>query len=114
MTEPAVKGAAGTHVVLPGYYAPKDMGLLDINTSDGRFLFFLPWLGHTIVGTTDRAGAWLGAFVFRLSRLYKKLCLYELSLSHPSRLHPLISALSYPPSHIPLISTLSSPPSPSP
>ena len=23
-------------------------------TSDGRFLFFLPWLGHTIVGTTDR------------------------------------------------------------
>ena len=22
-------------------------------TSDGRFLFFLPWLGHTIVGTTD-------------------------------------------------------------
>ena len=56
-TEPAVKGAAGTHVVLPGYYAPRDMGLLDINTSDGRFLFFLPWLGHTLVGTTDRAGS---------------------------------------------------------
>jgi len=29
------------------------MGLLDMNTSDGRFLFFLPWLGHTVVGTTD-------------------------------------------------------------
>ena len=40
---PAVSGASGTHIVLPGYYAPKDMGLLDYNTSDGRFLFFLPW-----------------------------------------------------------------------
>ena len=54
---PAVSGASGTHIVLPGYYCPRDMGLLDYNTSDGRFLFFLPWLGHTIVGTTDRACA---------------------------------------------------------
>ena len=65
----AVQGASGSHVVLPGYYAPRqvrptcmishsnkttisnfssqhmsfsDMGLLDYNTSDGRFLFFLP------------------------------------------------------------------------
>ena len=30
-----------------------DMGLVDMATSDGRFLFFLPWQGHTIVGTTD-------------------------------------------------------------
>ena len=30
------------------------MGMVDMATSDGRFLFFLPWLGHTIVGTTDR------------------------------------------------------------
>jgi glycerol-3-phosphate dehydrogenase len=51
--EPAVMGAAGTHIVLPGYYCPRDQGLLDYNTSDGRFLFFLPWLGHTLVGTTD-------------------------------------------------------------
>ena len=28
--------------------------MVDMATSDGRFLFFLPWLGHTIVGTTDR------------------------------------------------------------
>lgn len=52
--EPAVKGAAGTHIVLPGYYCSRRAGLLDINTSDGRFLFFLPWMGHTLVGTTDR------------------------------------------------------------
>lgn len=49
----AVRAASGTHVVLPGYYSPNQMGLLDYNTSDGRFLFFLPWQGHTLVGTTD-------------------------------------------------------------
>ncbi|CAB9506703.1 3-phosphate dehydrogenase, mitochondrial [Seminavis robusta] len=54
--QPAVNAAAGTHIVLPGYYSPDGIGLLDINTSDGRFLFFLPWLGHTLVGTTDRKG----------------------------------------------------------
>jgi glycerol-3-phosphate dehydrogenase len=53
---PAVAGAAGTHIVLPGYYCPPEIGMLDINTSDGRFLFFLPWQGSTLVGTTDRAG----------------------------------------------------------
>lgn len=54
--KPAVAAAAGTHIVLPGYYSPEGIGLLDINTSDGRFLFFLPWQGFTIVGTTDRKG----------------------------------------------------------
>jgi glycerol-3-phosphate dehydrogenase len=53
---PAVKGASGTHIVLPGYFVPPDMGLLDYNTSDGRFLFILPWLGHTLIGTTDKKG----------------------------------------------------------
>ena len=48
-----VASASGTHVVLPGYYSPNNMGLLDFNTSDGRFLFYLPWLSHTLVGTTD-------------------------------------------------------------
>ena len=53
---PAVAAAAGTHIVLPGYYSPGGIGMLDINTSDGRFLFFLPWEGSTLVGTTDRKG----------------------------------------------------------
>uniref|UniRef100_A0A7S4EQB9 Glycerol-3-phosphate dehydrogenase n=3 Tax=Pseudo-nitzschia australis TaxID=44445 RepID=A0A7S4EQB9_9STRA len=52
----AVRGASGTHIVLPGYYCPNEMGLLDYNTSDGRFLFMLPWEGHTLVGTTDTKG----------------------------------------------------------
>ena len=51
--KPAVRGAAGTHIVLPGYYSPNKMGLLDYNTTDGRFLFFVPWENHTLVGTTD-------------------------------------------------------------
>jgi len=54
--KPAVMGASGSHIVLPGYYAPSDMGLLDYNTSDGRFLFFLPWEGSVLVGTTDKKG----------------------------------------------------------
>ena len=50
----AVQGGPGVHIVLPGYMCPKDMGLLDYNTSDGRFLFFLPWRGSVVVGTTDK------------------------------------------------------------
>ena len=53
MEKRAVCGAHGTHIVLPGYYCPPNMGLLDFNTSDRRFLFLLPWEGHTLVGTTD-------------------------------------------------------------
>ncbi|CAB9521273.1 3-phosphate dehydrogenase, mitochondrial [Seminavis robusta] len=52
-TKPAVQGGAGTHVVLPSYYCSSQMGLLDYNTSDGRFLFILPWENHTLIGTTD-------------------------------------------------------------
>jgi glycerol-3-phosphate dehydrogenase len=55
-SKPAVAAAAGTHIVLPGYYCANGIGMLDINTSDGRFLFFLPWQGKTLVGTTDRKG----------------------------------------------------------
>ncbi|KAM0739929.1 hypothetical protein ACQRIT_005113 [Beauveria bassiana] len=35
------------------YYSPGKMGLLDPSTSDGRVIFFLPWQGNTIAGTTD-------------------------------------------------------------
>ena len=45
--------SAGVHIVLPDYYSPANMGLLDPATSDGRVIFFLPWEGHTIAGTTD-------------------------------------------------------------
>ncbi|XP_035230807.1 glycerol-3-phosphate dehydrogenase, mitochondrial-like isoform X2 [Stegodyphus dumicola] len=46
--------SAGVHIVLPDYYSPESMGLLDPATSDGRVIFFLPWQKMTIAGTTDR------------------------------------------------------------
>ncbi|KAF5133691.1 Glycerol-3-phosphate dehydrogenase, mitochondrial [Metarhizium anisopliae] len=48
-----VSPSSGVHVILPGYYSPGKMGLLDPSTSDGRVIFFLPWQGNTIAGTTD-------------------------------------------------------------
>ncbi|XP_025784789.1 glycerol-3-phosphate dehydrogenase, mitochondrial [Puma concolor] len=45
--------SAGVHIVMPGYYSPESMGLLDPATSDGRVIFFLPWQKMTIAGTTD-------------------------------------------------------------
>ncbi|KAK2730376.1 glycerol-3-phosphate mitochondrial [Colletotrichum kahawae] len=48
-----VSPASGVHIILPGYYSPSNMGLIDPSTSDGRVIFFLPWQGNTIAGTTD-------------------------------------------------------------
>ncbi|EIW59309.1 DAO-domain-containing protein [Trametes versicolor FP-101664 SS1] len=50
---PIVQASSGTHITLPNYYSPRTMGLLDPATSDGRVIFFLPWQGNTIAGTTD-------------------------------------------------------------
>jgi glycerol-3-phosphate dehydrogenase len=46
--------SSGVHVVLDRRFAPPDTGLLIPRTEDGRVLFLLPWLGHTLVGTTDQ------------------------------------------------------------
>lgn len=48
-----VSPASGVHITLPNYYAPAKIGLIDPATSDGRVIFFLPWQGNTIAGTTD-------------------------------------------------------------
>lgn len=45
--------AGGVHVVLPDHFSPEQMGLIVPETSDGRVLFFLPWEGGTLCGTTD-------------------------------------------------------------
>lgn len=52
-----VAPASGVHIILPGYYSPAKMGLIDPSTSDGRVIFFLPWQGNTIAGTTDEPAA---------------------------------------------------------
>ena len=51
--KPIVQPSSGIHITLPNYYSPGTMGLLDPATSDGRVIFFLPWQGNTIAGTTD-------------------------------------------------------------
>lgn len=51
---PAVMGASGTHIVVPNYFCPNRFGMVDMNTSDGRFLFILPWQNHVLIGTTDK------------------------------------------------------------
>lgn len=51
---PLLRPSGGVHLVLrPGLF-PADIGLLVPKTPDGRVIFVLPWLGHTLVGTTDR------------------------------------------------------------
>ncbi|GAA54117.1 glycerol-3-phosphate dehydrogenase [Clonorchis sinensis] len=45
--------ASGVHIILPGYYSPSRMGLLDPSTRDGRVIFFLPWMNFALAGTTD-------------------------------------------------------------
>lgn len=57
LDDPSVKQivapSSGIHITLPKYYSPGSMGLIDPNTSDGRVIFFLPWEGNAIAGTTD-------------------------------------------------------------
>ncbi len=53
-TKQICQPSSGVHIVLPDYYSPQNMGLLDPHTSDGRVIFFLPWQKHTMAGTTDR------------------------------------------------------------
>lgn len=45
--------SAGVHIILPSFYCPKTVGLLDVKTADGRVMFFLPWQGKVLAGTTD-------------------------------------------------------------
>jgi glycerol-3-phosphate dehydrogenase len=49
-----VSPSAGVHIVLPNYYCPPNLGLVDPNTSDGRVIFILPWQGSVLAGTTGK------------------------------------------------------------
>jgi glycerol-3-phosphate dehydrogenase len=55
--EPAKRGivapSQGVHVVVDQRFWPCDHALLVPKTEDGRVLFAVPWLGKTILGTTD-------------------------------------------------------------
>ncbi len=51
---PLLTASSGTHIILEKNFSPPSTGLLIPKTEDGRVLFLLPWLGHTLVGTTDQ------------------------------------------------------------
>lgn len=50
---PLIAPSQGVHIVLDGTFLPGDAAIMVPHTSDGRVMFAIPWLGHTLVGTTD-------------------------------------------------------------
>jgi len=49
---PVIRPSRGTHIVLPSELLPVVAGAI-ARAPDGRTIFVLPWLGRTLVGTTD-------------------------------------------------------------
>ncbi|MDP4589801.1 MAG: glycerol-3-phosphate dehydrogenase/oxidase, partial [Burkholderiaceae bacterium] len=52
-TRRIVSPSQGVHIVVARALLPTDHALLVPKTDDGRVLFAVPWLGSTILGTTD-------------------------------------------------------------
>lgn len=50
-----IRHSRGSHLVLPRSALPGETALLIPETRDGRLLFMIPWLGATLLGTTDIA-----------------------------------------------------------
>jgi len=50
---PMVAPSQGVHLVVDRSFLPSDHALLIPKTRDGRVLFAVPWLGKTVLGTTD-------------------------------------------------------------
>jgi glycerol-3-phosphate dehydrogenase len=48
-----VAPSQGVHIVVDRSFLPTDHAMLIPKTADGRVLFAVPWLGKTILGTTD-------------------------------------------------------------
>jgi glycerol-3-phosphate dehydrogenase len=51
--KPMVAPSQGVHIVVDRSFLPTDHAMLIPKTADGRVLFAVPWLGKTILGTTD-------------------------------------------------------------
>ena len=54
---PLLEPSRGTHLAFDRSWAPGDDALLIPRTPDGRVLFFIPWEGAAIAGTTDVAAS---------------------------------------------------------
>lgn len=53
--QPKITPSQGTHVVVSRAFLPTDRAIMIPDTDDGRVLFAIPWLNHTLIGTTDMA-----------------------------------------------------------
>jgi glycerol-3-phosphate dehydrogenase len=51
--QPMVAPSQGVHLVVDRSFLPGDHALLVPRTEDGRVLFAVPWMGKTLLGTTD-------------------------------------------------------------
>ena len=51
--QPVVTFSQGIHLVFDRKFLPGDNAVMIPKTSDGRVLFCIPWLGSTLIGTTD-------------------------------------------------------------
>jgi glycerol-3-phosphate dehydrogenase len=49
---PVIRPSRGTHIVLPHSMVPLEVGAI-APAAGGRNIFVLPWLGQTLIGTTD-------------------------------------------------------------
>ena len=49
---PVIRPSRGTHIILPRERLPVKVGAI-VPAAGGRRIFVLPWLGQTLVGTTD-------------------------------------------------------------
>jgi glycerol-3-phosphate dehydrogenase len=50
---PVIRPSRGTHVIIPSERLPVSVGAIVPVAADGRTIFVLPWLGQTLIGTTD-------------------------------------------------------------
>src|SRR5690606_9116864 len=48
-----VAPSQGVHLVVDRSFQPSDRAILVPSTADGRVLFVVPWMGRTVLGTTD-------------------------------------------------------------
>ena len=48
-----IAASQGAHIVLPKSFMAGDAAVMVPKTDDGRVLFAIPWLGRTLIGTTD-------------------------------------------------------------
>jgi glycerol-3-phosphate dehydrogenase len=55
VARPLVAPSQGVHLTVPGRFLASQHAIMVPKTDDGRVLFVVPWHGHAIVGTTDRA-----------------------------------------------------------